>query len=101
MLPDKWYVLYADKKEFDILNTYYKKNWEYNTVTNPPRSGYTTREGLNNWVGGSHTVSMLKKEGFAEISFNQFRREVLKEYTVSDRDYSKCLKRIFKKLKIK
>ncbi|MEK6881828.1 MAG: hypothetical protein AABY22_19575 [Nanoarchaeota archaeon] len=104
-LPDKWYVFYRNKEEFDILNTYYSKEWTYFEQTSPAQYCYTNLDGYNNWGGGGAAGLwfgwLFKKQGAIEISFDDFRREVLGENIPSNKSSDlKYLVKLFKKLKI-
>jgi hypothetical protein len=75
-LPEKWYVLYSNKEEFDIINKHFNKEWEY--YDGKPR-GYHNGDSSNNWIDGYYKIERLKSEGFTEITFEQFKKYVMKE----------------------
>lgn len=95
MLPEKWYVLYSNREEFETLKTHFKKNWTYKFQENPPRFGYVNISDLNNWVGESDTIKNLKQNDFIEITFQEFEQYILNKSVVNeDMSYlEKLLKR--------
>lgn len=100
MLPEKWYVLYSNREEFETLKTHFKKNWTYKLQENPPRFGYTNKGGLNNWVGESNTIKKLKQNDFIEISFQEFEQYELNKMPTVNEDMS-YLEKLLKRWNIK
>jgi len=105
-LPEKWFVLYSNKEEFDIINTHYKKDWNYFPQTSPPTYGYCNINGNNNWIANHEdteddevwNIAYYKTKGAVEISFKNFRKWVLNEQ-IQEESYDYLIE-IFKKLKI-
>ena len=81
-MPKCWFVLYDTREEFDIINKFYDKGWAYVTFknTNGYHNNGDNQIHHNNWVGGSgSTKEELLKNGYIQITFEQFQKYVLKE----------------------
>jgi hypothetical protein len=102
-IPEKWYVLYSSREEFNIINDHFKKKWQYYESIH--ENGYTNNSRCNNWVGldgyGS-SINEIKSEGAIEISFKDFEKYIIRKepFVIINDDYS-YLKSFLKKLKIK
>ena len=59
-IPEKWYVLYSNREEFDIINKFFNKNWQYYETIN--KNGYTNILHHNNWIG-LNSVSDINIKG--------------------------------------
>lgn len=85
VLPEYWFVLYNTREEFDIINSFYNKGWIYLDYKN--KCGYHNN-GNNqihnkNWVGsGPATKEKLLKNGYIQITFEQFQKHILKQETM-------------------
>ena len=84
VLPKCWFVLYNSQEEFDIINKFYGKDWVYCNYEN--KCGYhnngDNQIDTNNWVGtigSSSGREKLLKNGYIQITFQQFQKYVLKE----------------------
>jgi len=81
VLPKCWFVLCDTREEFDIINKFYGKNWIYSTTKNI--NGYHNngddQTHTNNWVGSFSDKEKLLKNGYIQITFEQFQKHVLKE----------------------
>lgn len=99
-LPEKWYVLYNSRKEFDIINNHFELWWGYPSGIN--RYGYSTHTDTN-WVGGTISKKDLDKEGFTQLTFEEFTKYVInKESFINPKKENyNYLKSFFKKLNIK
>lgn len=102
-IPEKWYVLYSSREEFNIINDHFKKKWQYHETID--RNGYTNISHCNNWVGfdgfGSD-INQLKSESAIEISFEDFEKYIIRKepFVIINDDYN-YLKPFLKKLNIK
>lgn len=47
-MPQVWYVLYNSEEEFNLINSYYNKNWTFVKSNND--KGYCNISANNNWV---------------------------------------------------
>ena len=81
VLPKCWFVLYDTREEFDIINKFYDKNWVYYTQgnTNGYHNNGDDQTHTNNWVGSFSSKEELLKNGYIQITFEQFQKYVLKE----------------------
>jgi len=75
-LPEKWFILYSSREEFDIINKKFNKGWSYHKTTNI--NGYHNGDFTNNWVDRTES-SNLKKKGFKQITFKEFENLVIKK----------------------
>lgn len=103
-IPEKWYVLYSNREEFDIINKFFNKNWQYYETIN--KNGYTNILNCNNWIGLDYSrsdVNDLEKEGAIEISFKDFEKYIIrkKPFAKPKKENLKYLITLFKKLGIK
>jgi hypothetical protein len=104
-IPEKWYVLYKDREEFNIINNHFKKNWC--TLGELGKCGYTniSDNNYNNWVEleGIYTNKIyLEEQKAVEISFEDFTKYIInKEPFISKKQDLNYLKLLLKKLKIK
>jgi len=84
VLPECWFVLYNTKEEFDIINKFYDKGWAY--FDNKNMHGYHNNGDnqihTNNWVDNLATEEKLLKNGYIQITFEQFQKYVLKQETM-------------------
>lgn len=72
VLPERWYCLYSNEAEFNVIENHFHKNWVY--IDKVKEYGYTNVEGVNNWywVDRGHS-------NCTEITFDQFKKYVLKQ----------------------
>jgi gamma-glutamylcysteine synthetase len=103
-IPEKWYVLYSSREEFDIINNHFEKDWRYYETIR--KNGYTNISHCNNWIGleGSGSdINDLEKEGVIEISFEDFEKYIIRKEpsTKPKKENLKYLITLFKKLGIK
>lgn len=84
VLPKCWFVLYTTKEEFHIINSFYNKGWSYCGYEN--QCGYhnngDNQVHTNNWIANSPAKEKLLKNGYIQITFEQFQKYVLKEETM-------------------
>lgn len=105
-IPEKWYVLYKDKDEFNIITQHFKLCWEYYHA--PDNCGYVNinehchqvnLKDLDNTGGSGWNLEKLKLNKAIQISFEDFEKYIVnKEPFKQDLSY---LKLLLKKLKIK
>jgi hypothetical protein len=97
-LPEAWYVLYSNLEEFNVIKNHYSKTWQY---VKSKECGYCNINIHNNWYSDK-TVQDFMKYNLIEISFDDFRRYVLKDNMPPlPKDDYKYLVKLLKKLKIK
>lgn len=83
VLPEKWFVTYANYEEFNIINKHFKKGWVHLESVN--KNGYFSSDNKlgNNWIITStrspYCKKSLLKKGYVEITFEQFQKYVLKQ----------------------
>jgi len=76
-MPEAWYVLYGNESEFEAINKYYNKNWEY--FHSNYSLGYFNINVQNNWVCidvNTKGVSMsdLQSYNAVEVSFKDWEQ---------------------------
>jgi hypothetical protein len=104
-IPEKWYVLYKDREEFDIICKQCDKDWTYCKGVN--LYGYTNVEINNNWVNlhddtDGATKEIINENNITQISFEDFTKYIInKEPFISKKQDLNYLKLLLKKLKIK
>lgn len=94
-IPKKWYVLYSNREEFDIISNHFNTYWSYSSDKN---CGYSTHPKCR-WVGGMITKETLDEQDFKEISFEDFEKYIVNKEPFKQN--SSYLKLLLKKLKIK
>lgn len=89
ILPEKWYVLYSNREEFDIINKYYNKNWGFSSSSN--ENGYSNININNNWIDNNINnpinISNLKKLNAVQLSFEKFTEYVIGKKYIQDHKY--------------
>lgn len=78
VLPKCWFVLYNTQEEFDIINKFYGKDWIY--YNNKNLHGYhnngDNQVHNDNWVGNHTIKEKLLKNGYIQITFEQFQKYI-------------------------
>lgn len=102
-IPEKWYVLYSSREEFDIIKKYFNKNWNYYNTIN--ENGYCNDQNVcsNNWVDlKKGDEEDLINNNFIQISFEDFVKYIInKEPLDKTKENYNYLKPFLKKLNIK
>jgi hypothetical protein len=80
-LPERWYVLYKTREEFDLIDQHFEKNWTY---YEGDCYGYTNADENDDWIDFSDraidaTQIRVDRENIIKISFQDFRVLVLGE----------------------
>lgn len=79
-LPEKWFVLYNNKEQFNIINKFYNKHWSYINSINE-NGYYNSNIPLhNNWAGvraGGAPLEVLIDLDFKKLTFEQFEKYIV------------------------
>lgn len=86
VLPEKWFVLYRNFDEFQIIDDYYKKSWNY---YDPKDGKFGYHNGRGNWV--DNDVESFLERGYKEIPFDVFFSYVRKN-KIYDQKEIYCIK---------
>lgn len=75
-MPGVWCVLYNSEEEFNLINSYYNKNWTF--VKSKNDEGYCNISANNNWVRFDRCVwpairERLVQLNAVQISFEDWR----------------------------
>lgn len=102
-IPEKWYVLYSNEKEFNIIKKNLKQHWSYYPGEG---YGYTNINQDNNWVDFSNNCNnkkFLDSERALQLSFKDFEKYIIrkKPFAKPKKENLKYLITLFKKLGIK
>lgn len=71
-LPEKWCIRFNNKEQYSIINKYFDRNWYFET--NKHENALVSYKG--EYIGLGITA---EKRGLTEITFEQFKKWVLKE----------------------
>ena len=95
-LPKRWYIIWRNKENFEIIQDYFKSNWIYESDNLHSNAGQTFD---NKYISKNNTKLIFLKE-YTEISFDQFKKWVIKEKPLkTDTEYTFIIK-FLKKLNI-
>jgi hypothetical protein len=102
-IPEKWYVLYSNEKEFNVIKKNLKKDWSYYEGEG---FGYTNINQDNNWVDFSSNFNnkeFLDKERALQLSFEDFEKYIIRKepFVKPKKENLNYLITLFKKLNIK
>jgi len=99
-IPEKWYVLYNSKKEFDSIVNHFKLVWYYYPVKN--LCGYYNADYNNHWIRLDNSLDekKLDEDGAVKITFKEFINYIVNEKPLIKESYTYLIK-FFNKLNIK
>lgn len=75
-LPKRWYIIWGNKENFEIIQIYLKSNWVYLNDALHSNAGQTSD---NKYVVGNPKSRVKTLENYTEISFDQFKKWIMKE----------------------
>lgn len=75
---DKWFVIYENEKQFNIIDKHFNKCWSY--VKSDGVCGYCSENvwnSGNNWMYNQEQQDNMIKNGYKKLSWEEFETLIL------------------------